>query len=223
HFRLTLYQHVLSIEGPRRCPMNPVERVLDDELARLLDRLAASVPGGSLGAVSAMFPGLRARIDQVEAGLAILRGTVLESYGQWRRGLEDLENIWALAAWRAAAAEGSPEGTARLAAGRILMVGSGRDPARGDILRSVGFTNLVEALPVVRKLPSQPHLSHHGRIRAGPRRALLDALLLRLREPSEQLSLEPRDKRLDTHPEFLSVGLAVGGWLGAPPGPTGPR
>jgi len=96
--------------------MNPVERVLDDELARLLDRLAASVPGGSLGAVSAMFPGLRGRIDQVEAGLAILRGTLLESYGQWRRGLEDLENIWALAAWRSAAAEESPEGTARLAA-----------------------------------------------------------------------------------------------------------
>ena len=65
--------------------MNPVERVLDDELARLLDRLAASVPGGGLGAVSAMFPGLRARIDQVEAGLAILRGSLLESYGQWQR------------------------------------------------------------------------------------------------------------------------------------------
>jgi len=92
--------------------MNPVERVLDDELARLLDRLAASVPGGSLGAVSALHPGLRARIDQVEAGLATLRGAMLDVYGQWHRGLEDLENLWALAAWRSAAAEESPEGAA---------------------------------------------------------------------------------------------------------------
>ncbi len=96
--------------------MNPVERVLDDELARLIDRLAASVPGGSLGAISAMHPALRSRIDQVEAGLADVRGTVLDAYGRWRRGLEDLENVWALAAWRSAAAEESAESASALAA-----------------------------------------------------------------------------------------------------------
>lgn len=96
--------------------MSPVERVLDDELARLIDRLAASVPGGSLGAVSAVHPALRARIDLVEARLAEVRGTVLEAYGRWRRGLEDLENVWALAAWRSAAAEESGENASALAA-----------------------------------------------------------------------------------------------------------
>jgi hypothetical protein len=96
--------------------MNPVERVLDDELARLLDRLAASVPGGSLGAIGAMQPALRSRIEQVEAGLANIRGTLLDAYGQWRRALEDLENIWALAAWRSAVTEEPSEGVASLAA-----------------------------------------------------------------------------------------------------------
>ena len=96
--------------------MNPVERVLDDEMVRLLDRLAASVPGGSLGAVSTTYPALRARIDQVEAGLAVVRGTLIEAYGQWQRGLDDLENVWALAAWRSASPEESSESASRLAA-----------------------------------------------------------------------------------------------------------
>jgi hypothetical protein len=96
--------------------MSPVERVLDDELARLIDRLAASVPGGSLGAISAVHPALRSRIDQVEARLAEARGAVLDAYGRWRRGLEDLENVWALAAWRSGAAEESAESASALAA-----------------------------------------------------------------------------------------------------------
>jgi hypothetical protein len=96
--------------------MNPVERVLEDELARLIDRLAASVPGGSLGAVSAMHPGLRSRIDQVEAGLADVRAALLGAYGQWRRGLEDLENVWALAVWRSASAEEPAQSASALAA-----------------------------------------------------------------------------------------------------------
>jgi hypothetical protein len=96
--------------------MNPVERVLDDEVSRLLDRLAGSVPGGSLAAMTTLHPGLRARVDQVEAGLADAREVLLETYGQWRRGLEDLENVWALAAWRSTAAEETPQPAAALAA-----------------------------------------------------------------------------------------------------------
>ena len=96
--------------------MNPVERVLDDEVSRLLDRLASSVPGGSLAAMTAMQPALRGRVDQVEAGLAEVRGTLLEAYGRWRRGLEDLENVWALAVWRSTAAEETAQTAAALAA-----------------------------------------------------------------------------------------------------------
>lgn len=85
--------------------MNPVERVLDDEVSCLLDRLAASVPGGCLAAMEARNPGLRRRLDEVEGQMAAVRGALLEGYGRWRRALEDVENLWALAAWKATAPE----------------------------------------------------------------------------------------------------------------------
>lgn len=80
--------------------MNAMDRVLQDEVSRLLDRLAASVPGGCLAAVAAGHPGLRARLDEAEGRLAAARASLLEDYGRWRRALEDLENLWAVAAWR---------------------------------------------------------------------------------------------------------------------------
>lgn len=95
--------------------MNPVERVLYEEVTQLLDRLAASVPEGSLAAARATHPRLAARLDEAEACLAVARQSLLEGYGQWRRGLEDVENLWALAAWRSAA-EDPAEQPAPLAA-----------------------------------------------------------------------------------------------------------
>lgn len=90
--------------------MNPVERLLNDELTSLLDRLAASVPGGCLQAAATRAPSLRRRLDEVESQMATIRAGLLEGYGRWRRALEDLENLWALAAWRSAA-EGAAEGS----------------------------------------------------------------------------------------------------------------
>jgi len=87
--------------------MNPVQRVLDDELGRLLDRLSGSVPGGCLEATATRHPSLRRRLDEVEAQMATVRTALMEDYGRWRRGLEDLENLWALAAWKSGAAEPS--------------------------------------------------------------------------------------------------------------------
>lgn len=82
--------------------MNPVERVLNDELGRLLDRLAASVPGGCLeAAAGAGGTTLRRRLDEMESQMASIRAGLLEGYGRWRRALDDVENLWALAAWRA--------------------------------------------------------------------------------------------------------------------------
>ena len=91
--------------------MNPVERVLYQELTQLLDRLATSVPDGSLERIRAANPALRARLDDAEANLASAREALLEGYGRWRRALEDVENMWALAAWRSAAAEEPAEQT----------------------------------------------------------------------------------------------------------------
>jgi hypothetical protein len=79
--------------------MNAVDAVLHDDLGRLMDRLAATVPGGSLEVASATNPTLRTRLDDMEISLATTRAALLEDYGRWRRVLDDLENLWALAAW----------------------------------------------------------------------------------------------------------------------------
>ncbi len=89
--------------------MNLVERVLDEEVGSLLDRLAGSVPGGCLEAIGARTPTLRRRLDEVEQQMAGIRASLLESYGRWRRTLEDVENLWALAAWRSVAPDAAAE------------------------------------------------------------------------------------------------------------------
>jgi hypothetical protein len=98
--------------------MNSVDRVLYEELTHLVDRLASSVPNGSLEAASASNPLLRARLDDADTQLAAARASLLEGYGRWRRALEDVENLWALAAWRcsAAAEETGEQAAAALAA-----------------------------------------------------------------------------------------------------------
>jgi hypothetical protein len=97
--------------------MNPLDRVLHEELTNLVDRLATSVPDGSLTQAVAANPLLRARLDEADAQLAAARASLLEDYGRWRRALEDMENLWALAAWRrSAAAEEAGEQAAALAA-----------------------------------------------------------------------------------------------------------
>jgi hypothetical protein len=85
--------------------MNGVEQVLRVELDELLERLASSVPGGCLASISARQPTLRRRLDEMESQLTAARAALLDGYGRWRRALEDVESLWALAAWRSAAEE----------------------------------------------------------------------------------------------------------------------
>lgn len=87
--------------------MNRLDRLLDEDMASLLDRLSGSVPGGCLDTTAACHPSLRRRLDEVEAQMAAVRASILEGYGRWRQGLDDLENLWALAAWKCEAAESS--------------------------------------------------------------------------------------------------------------------
>jgi hypothetical protein len=97
--------------------MNSVDRILYEELTHLVDRLATSVPHGSLAEAVATNPMLRARLDEADAQLAAARASLLDDYGRWRRALEDMENLWALAAWRrSAASEETTEQAAALAA-----------------------------------------------------------------------------------------------------------
>jgi hypothetical protein len=85
--------------------MNAVEQVLSTEMADLLERLAASVPGGCLSAIGARQPTLKKRLDEMESQLTMARAALLDGYGRWRRALEDVENLWAVAAYRSAAEE----------------------------------------------------------------------------------------------------------------------
>ena len=95
--------------------MNDMERVLSDDLTRLMDRLAASIPEGAVEDIRTSMPRLRRRLDEIEAHLAAEHASLAEAYGRWTRALEDLENIWALAVWRASAGE-TTERASRLAA-----------------------------------------------------------------------------------------------------------
>jgi hypothetical protein len=96
--------------------MNSMERLLHDEITRLMDRLATSVPEGGIERMRALNPTLRTRLDEAEATLASIRSSLVESYGRWNRALDDLENLWALAAWRSGQSEEAPEKAAALAA-----------------------------------------------------------------------------------------------------------
>jgi hypothetical protein len=95
--------------------MNPVERLLQNEVTQFLDRLAASASGDGLTS-HAMTPAVRRHLDEAEAQMAQARASLMEGYGRWRRALEDVENLWALAAWRSTAAEEAGEQPAPLAA-----------------------------------------------------------------------------------------------------------
>ena len=94
--------------------MNAVEQLLYDEVTHFIDRLATSVAPGA--AVPSGIPAMRARLEDAESELATARTAMVESYGRWRRALEDVENLWALAAWRSTAADESREQAAALAA-----------------------------------------------------------------------------------------------------------
>lgn len=95
--------------------MNPVEQVLHEEITHFIDRLASSMP--PVGVIShAMTPAVRTRLDDAETQMAQARAALMEGYGRWRRALEDVENLWALAAWRSTATEEPSEHPAPLAA-----------------------------------------------------------------------------------------------------------
>jgi hypothetical protein len=85
--------------------MNAVEQMLDAELVALLDRLAGTLPQGTARCMATAAPTVRSRLDEADARLAEIRTALLADYGRWRRALEDVENLWALASWRSAAEE----------------------------------------------------------------------------------------------------------------------
>jgi hypothetical protein len=76
----------------------PLARLLQDEINRLLDRLAGALPDGTAATLAREDPDLAARIDAEEARLTELRAALLDGYRQWGDALQTLEDLWALRA-----------------------------------------------------------------------------------------------------------------------------
>lgn len=95
--------------------MNSMERMLSADVARLLDRLAGSIPEGALADIRKRTPTMCARLDELESHLTKSYASLVEAYGRWTQTLDDVENIWALAVCRATAEEPA-ERAPRLAA-----------------------------------------------------------------------------------------------------------
>ncbi len=82
--------------------MNALEKLLQDELNRLLDRIAARVGEDTTAGLKS---DLRAPIDRCEERLTALRAALLDGYEEWMRTLEECEDLWAVAGLRKDAAE----------------------------------------------------------------------------------------------------------------------
>jgi hypothetical protein len=81
--------------------MSPLDRLLQDEMNRFVDRLAATAPEGAAAALPELDPELHARMVRAEARLARLRQSLLDDYRQWQEALEECEDLWGLASLKA--------------------------------------------------------------------------------------------------------------------------
>ena len=77
--------------------MNPMDRLLRDELHHLLDRIAASTRAGVAKASERQLPDLRLRLDEAEARLSAKRQVLLDHYAEWQDALAACEDLWAVA------------------------------------------------------------------------------------------------------------------------------
>ncbi|MBI2528273.1 MAG: hypothetical protein HYV93_20125 [Candidatus Rokubacteria bacterium] len=80
--------------------MDSLDRLLRDDLNRLLDRIVASSIEG--GRITAAGPddGLRNLMDSAEAHLAEMRFRLLQDYERWRQAMDECESLWALSRLR---------------------------------------------------------------------------------------------------------------------------
>ena len=75
--------------------MNALERVLQDDLNRLVDRLAAVTRRAECAEHR---PSVQAQLDRAEARLSSVRLELLRGYAEWREALEECGDLWAMAA-----------------------------------------------------------------------------------------------------------------------------
>lgn len=82
--------------------MNAMERLLQDELNRLLDRIAVSAGEDT---ATGLKSDLRAPIERCEERVTALRAALLDGYTEWTRALEEYADLWAVAGLRKDGAE----------------------------------------------------------------------------------------------------------------------
>jgi hypothetical protein len=78
--------------------MNALERLLQDDLDRLLDRLAAAAPEGLLAECADRHPEMLSRIEAAEGRLSAARNELVQGYAAWREALDLCADVWAVAA-----------------------------------------------------------------------------------------------------------------------------
>ena len=82
--------------------MSALDRLLQDELNRLVDRIAARVEDDTTAGLNS---DLKSRIERCEDRLTALRGALLDGYAEWTRTLEECDDLWAVAGLRKDGAE----------------------------------------------------------------------------------------------------------------------
>jgi hypothetical protein len=92
--------------------MSHFEGLLQDELNRLVDRIAARAGEDT---AAGLRPDLKMRIEQSEERLTGLRTVLLDGYAEWTRALGEYEDLWVLAELRRRA-EAAPAEAAELRA-----------------------------------------------------------------------------------------------------------
>ena len=89
--------------------MSHFERLLQDDLNRLVDRIAVRAGEDTAAGLKS---DLRTHIERSEDRLTALRAALLDGYAEWARAIEECEDLWALAGLRREA----PEAAAQLRA-----------------------------------------------------------------------------------------------------------
>jgi hypothetical protein len=76
--------------------MNALERLLQDDLNHLVDRIAATIPTGMVAECTQRRPELTLRLGEAETRLSTVRQSLLRDYGAWRQALQECGDLWAL-------------------------------------------------------------------------------------------------------------------------------
>ena len=77
--------------------MNALERLLQDDLNHLIDRMAATTHAGLVTGCGERRPDLLAQLAESETRLSTVRQSLLRGYAAWRDAIEECGDLWALA------------------------------------------------------------------------------------------------------------------------------